>query len=302
MKMQRIVSFFPTALTTASLIFPMLSVAQVDSFARAAEPEHVTRANYKQAFHYSNAFLQPFLYDTAVTPNWIGKTDSFWYSYRTSKGTGYWRVDPDKGSKVPLFDNARLATLLSEMTQKPLEAAQLPLSRVSLDSEGVRLKFVVDEVHYEYELQLQKLSRLGKASPQAAPPPAEGRGGLRRRFQEQDREDSRQRQRQGLQQRDQQQRQSQQQRGQDAFRASIDEPLARGRRVFSPDRKAYVFVRQHLPGTDEPAPAAILLDLDPAGSQRQGGLCPAGRSLGARPAHPARHDSRAIRGDPCLSS
>src|SRR3954469_10068301 len=52
----------------------------------AAEPERVTQANYKQAFHYSSAFLRQFIYDTAVTPNWIGKSDAFWYAYRTSKG------------------------------------------------------------------------------------------------------------------------------------------------------------------------------------------------------------------------
>jgi dipeptidyl-peptidase 4 len=233
------------AFAIAILILLGLSTALVDSPATAAEPEPVTRANYQQAFHYSTAFLQPFLYDTAVTPNWIGKTDSFWYSYRTSQGTCYWRVDPTKGTRVPLFDGAKLATLLSEVTQKPLEAAQLPLTRVSVNSDGNRMKFVVDDMQYEYELQRETLSRLGKAPPQAAFAPGEGRGGFRRGGQQQERGDQQQRQRRGFQQGDQQQRQSQQERGQGGLRASMEEPLARGRRVFSPDRSAYVFVRNH---------------------------------------------------------
>src|SRR5581483_2131877 len=68
-----------------------------------AEPERATQANYKQAFKYSSDYLRQFVYDYAVTPNWIGKTDSFWYSYRTSKGTNYYRVNPRHATKEPLF-------------------------------------------------------------------------------------------------------------------------------------------------------------------------------------------------------
>jgi hypothetical protein len=49
----------------------------------------------------STTAAREFIYDTAVTPNWIGKTDSFWYAYRTSKGKTWWRVDPDQATKVP---------------------------------------------------------------------------------------------------------------------------------------------------------------------------------------------------------
>jgi len=101
-----------------------------------ADMDRVVQANYKQAFHFSPEFLRQFVYDTAVTPNWIGKTDTFWYAYRTSKGTNYWRVDCRQATKSPLFDAVKLATLLSEATQKPLDAAQLPLTRVSIDDDG----------------------------------------------------------------------------------------------------------------------------------------------------------------------
>jgi dipeptidyl-peptidase 4 len=62
-------------------------------FARAAytQPGQVTHANYKQAFHFNSDFLGQFVYSTGVAPQWIGNTDAFWYSYRTSHGTDYWR-------------------------------------------------------------------------------------------------------------------------------------------------------------------------------------------------------------------
>src|SRR5262245_49589507 len=73
--------------------------------AAGADPERVTRANYKQALRFSTTFLRPFVYDASVRPNWIGKTDCFWYSFRTSKGVTYWRVDPARKTKLLLFDH-----------------------------------------------------------------------------------------------------------------------------------------------------------------------------------------------------
>jgi dipeptidyl-peptidase 4 len=249
----------------------------------AAEPERVTRANYKQAFHYSNTFLRQFVYDTSVTPHWIGRTDAFWYSYRTSKGTGYWRVDPRQAMKAPLFDHAKLGTLLSEATQKPLDAAQLPLTRPTINAEGTKLKFVVEDVQYEYDLQGEKLAKLGKAP--AAPwafPGAGARGDFRRRFEEQQRQDNQQQEQQRRddqqqeQQRDDQQQQQEQQRDGQQQEQQRDGQERRGQRgpppglprrsqdyrVFSPDRKAYVFVRNHdlylLEPGDKPIDSLVL--------------------------------------------
>jgi dipeptidyl aminopeptidase/acylaminoacyl peptidase len=229
----------------------------------AAESERVTHANYKQAFHYSSPFLRQFIYDTAVTPNWIGKTDSFWYAYRTSKGKTWWRVDPHQATKVPLFDHVKLATLLSEAVKKPLDAAQLPLVRVSINDEGTKIKFVVEETQFDYDLAAEKLSNLGKAPP--APAGFGGRGG---RFGQQ--QDNQQQQQQQQQQQDQQ-RQDQQQQDQER---NNQQQIGRGGRqgagpgkpqdyrVFSPDRKAYVFVRNHnlyLLETDASPPASLVL-------------------------------------------
>ena len=100
--------------------------------APAAPPEPITGADYPQAFKYNAPALRPFLYDTAVTAGWVGKSDVFWYAYRTSQGTKYYRVDARRPAKEPLFDHERLATLLSEETRKPVEPVLLPISRVSM--------------------------------------------------------------------------------------------------------------------------------------------------------------------------
>src|SRR5688572_10926670 len=73
-----------------------------------AEGDRLTRANYRLANQFGKAHVRQFVYDTSVTPRWIGKTDTFWYSFRTSQGTNYYRVNPKLKTKEPLFDRAKL--------------------------------------------------------------------------------------------------------------------------------------------------------------------------------------------------
>jgi dipeptidyl aminopeptidase/acylaminoacyl peptidase len=225
---QRLLCIAPVrALRNLALV--ILATAAAGPIAAGAEMVRVTKASYKQAFHFSSDFLRQFAYDVAVTPNWIGKTDTFWYAYRTSKGTSYWRVDCRQATKVPLFDAVKLATVLSEATQRPLEAMQLPLTRVTIDNEGAKIKFVVENTQYEYDLQGEKLSKLGPAPPMPEGPVGPGRrGNFQQRLQQQ-------------QQQEQQQQNDQQRRG----RGQRGGPpgAAQDYRAFSPDRKAYVFVR-----------------------------------------------------------
>jgi dipeptidyl aminopeptidase/acylaminoacyl peptidase len=128
-----------------------------------AEPTPLKGANFKQAYKYSPEFLRQFVHTTAVTPTWIGKTDSFWYQYNTSKGKHWYRVDPRAASKEPLFDRVRLGALLSEQVRKPLDPSQLPIARLSLSDDGTKLKFVTDNLLFEYDLKAEKLDKLGKA-------------------------------------------------------------------------------------------------------------------------------------------
>jgi dipeptidyl aminopeptidase/acylaminoacyl peptidase len=133
-----------------------------------ADPQRVTGANYKQAYKYSNEFLRQFVYSTSVTPNWIGKTDAFWYEYRTSKGKQWYRVNPSAATKEPLFDRVKLAAQLSEQVKKPLDALQLPLTRVTLSDDSAKLKFVTDQYEFEFDLRAGTLAKLGKAAAQPA--------------------------------------------------------------------------------------------------------------------------------------
>ena len=143
----------------------LLLAASLYSTPVHAEPQPVQTANYKQALKYSDEFLRQFVYDTAVRPSWIGKTDLFLVCLSHQRGTRYWKVNPKLHSKEPLFDQVKVGTQLSEALQKPLDHQRLPLERVSLNDEGTKLTFVAEEWRFEYDLAADKLTKLGKVPP-----------------------------------------------------------------------------------------------------------------------------------------
>jgi dipeptidyl-peptidase-4 len=153
-------------LCSIRLVVPLaagLLLAVVASAQPPAAPARVTGANFKLANKYSNEFLKQFIYSTTVEPHWIGKTDLFWYEYRTSTGKQWYRVNPGLKTKDPLFDRVKLAGQLSESVRKPLDPLQLPLIGASLSDDGVKFKFVADDLQFEYDLPAANLVKLGKA-------------------------------------------------------------------------------------------------------------------------------------------
>ena len=212
------------------------------TFAQQREP--VVSANYRQASLYSTNYLRQFVYDTAVRPNWIGKTDEFWYTYRTSTGIRYWLVNPHRASKVPLFDHVKLAGQLTELSKRPYEPEMLNLTRVEIDDQGETMKFVVNDMQYEYALRAETLKLLGRAPRQPAGTPQRGaRGEQQREQQREEQREDQQRERQDEQQRDDQRQDETQQRTEGSTEARTAE---RGNhRAWSPDRRAYVFAKGH---------------------------------------------------------
>ncbi len=161
--------FYPTIFLTAALA--------VVSIPALAQP--VNKANWKLANRYSAESLRPFIYSTNLTPGFIGKSDSFWYSWRTSDGVSFWRVDPKKKSKTPLFDSAKMAALLSDALKKPYDTTNLPIATLSfLEKDLNVIQFTVEGVRFQYDLKAETLKDMGRAptTPQGGPPQGAGGG------------------------------------------------------------------------------------------------------------------------------
>jgi dipeptidyl aminopeptidase/acylaminoacyl peptidase len=140
-------------------------LALLAALAPARADRTAPRVNYRLALKYSDANLAPLSYSTSVMPGWVGKTDSFWYSYRTSKGTAFWLVDAAMKTKKPLFDREKLGSQLAEASRRPVDADQLALTRARISDDGGKFSFVFTEMLYEYDLKAEKLTSKGKAPP-----------------------------------------------------------------------------------------------------------------------------------------
>ncbi len=111
------------------------------------EPVKVQKANYELATHWTAPKVGKLVFDMAVTPHWLESGDRFWYSYETSHGRHFYLVDPAKKAKAPLFDNAKMAAMLTEITRTPYDAQHLPIRTV---------KFTHNDTKFEFELQVER--------------------------------------------------------------------------------------------------------------------------------------------------
>lgn len=165
-------------LTVLALCTSLLSLGATLA---SAQERPANRANWKLANRFTPESLRPFLYSSSLTPGWINKKDKFWYSWRDSSGTKYWLVDCKAKKKEPLFDSDKMAALLSESLNRPIDATTLNVTQVTFDEKNDDLmRFVAESSRFEYDRKSESLKSLGRATTQTPPaggPPGGGGGG-----------------------------------------------------------------------------------------------------------------------------
>ena len=82
--------------------------------------------NYRLASKYSPTNVGKLVHSTSVRPNWFKNGNRFWYQYKTTEGSNYYIVDADRRMRTKLFDNAKMAKWLTEITKDPYDAKHLP--------------------------------------------------------------------------------------------------------------------------------------------------------------------------------
>ncbi|HEY3135902.1 MAG TPA: DPP IV N-terminal domain-containing protein [Blastocatellia bacterium] len=122
-----------------------LGLAPITAFAQEAKApadNRVHKANYELASRWTIAKVNKLVFDTSVAPHWLESGDRFWYSYETSQGKRWWIVDPAKKSKTPLFDNAKMAALLTGITRIPYDSQHLPIATI---------KFIKNDTAFQFD-------------------------------------------------------------------------------------------------------------------------------------------------------
>lgn len=95
-------------------------------FSQESLESQTPKPNYRLASKFSPENLGKLVHSTSVRPNWLENGNRFWYQYKTTNGSNYYIVDSDKRTKTKLFDNAKMAKWLTEITKDPYDAQHLP--------------------------------------------------------------------------------------------------------------------------------------------------------------------------------
>lgn len=107
------------------------------------------QANYKQADRFLLDKMWEAVFSKSVEPHYIGESDCFWYTYKTTEGKKYYLVNPSKGKQRLLFDNETMAAKLSAETGHTFNPADLSIN-MQFDADGKRCFFSIQGKDFEY--------------------------------------------------------------------------------------------------------------------------------------------------------
>jgi len=127
---------------TFSFLFLAISVNSI-----FAENIRIQKANYELAARWTSQKVGKMVFDTSVSPHWLEFSERFWYSFETSQGKKFCLVDPARKTKSPVFDNAKMAAMLTKITRIPYDAQHLPIKT---------LKFVKKDTAVQFEVEVPK--------------------------------------------------------------------------------------------------------------------------------------------------
>jgi dipeptidyl-peptidase 4 len=134
--------------TRASALFvtaALLAAPGVQAHRSEAAPSQQAELppNYQLAARFMPAELRQLVFDTAVNPHWFTRSDRFWFSYRTTRGTDFYLVDPDARTRKPLWDNEKMAEQLSLLTGMAYDAQHLGIQGPQLAEDDAAIRFYV---------------------------------------------------------------------------------------------------------------------------------------------------------------
>jgi len=138
-----------------------------------------TAADYAHAEQFMSYNTSPLVYGAGVRPTFIGGSDRFWYRVTRESGSEFILVDPEKGTRAPAFDHARLAATLSALTGAKYEPGKLPFQTIEFTPDAVAVLFTAAGKGYQCTVDGAKCENSANA-PRGGGRGGGGRGGLAR--------------------------------------------------------------------------------------------------------------------------
>ncbi len=120
-----------------------------------------TLADYDKAKTLGKLVSDKILHGS-VRPEWVGKSNTFWYSAQTEQGTAFYLVDAETGKKNAAFDAEKLAAQLSTQSGKPLKPYEFPFRTIKFSDDLKTMTFNVEGFEWAFDLKKKSLTK-GKA-------------------------------------------------------------------------------------------------------------------------------------------
>ena len=125
------------------------------------EPENITTQDYARAESFLSASTNPLIFKASIRPTWLDN-NMFWYRNNVPEGHEFILVDAKKKKRSKAFDHQKLASTLSGLTGKTVDAYKLPISGLEFDSKGKITGFSALGKMYSYDPKQQQAKELGK--------------------------------------------------------------------------------------------------------------------------------------------
>ncbi len=126
-----------------SLLSPAASanVAARDCLAHSPSRDELL-ARYQRAEVLKQGFSnRRLVLNATLFPHWIGDTHQFWYKRETKTGKDYRLVNVDTGDSRAAFDHRQMASELAKAFGQPVDAKDLPVTDVDIDSTLSAVRF-----------------------------------------------------------------------------------------------------------------------------------------------------------------
>lgn len=118
-----------------------------------------TLADYQRAESFLPGNLRTKILLADIRPNWIGKSDRFWYRTDGPQGSQFILVDAARNTSGPAFDQERLAAALSHAAGHAYKATDLPFYTFEFVDKGAAIRFQVAEAEFTCNLTNYQCSR-----------------------------------------------------------------------------------------------------------------------------------------------
>ncbi len=125
------------------------------------EDQQLSTENYISAEQFLPVNAAKLVFNNYVRPNWVGKTDAFWYLIDTRNGKEFLLVNTATKTKEPAFDQMVLAAELSALQDTAFNAYDLPFNRIDLSTPNA-VGFSIDGKNYRFDKFTSKVSEIKK--------------------------------------------------------------------------------------------------------------------------------------------